>query len=213
MLLSSSRAQPKAQSQRSSIGKNRLHYFCGKSAFAPFSKIGDAEAAAMVRRLDVDGTKLALYLATKRKWTCCYWNPDVYSLDPNTSLSEDDRNEHAATYAAAIGSGSYYGVKVDGFIVNYRPALAKTKLDKSGMEWLLQVPFAYGFARGAMHCFLISYGDVTEVHWDGIGPSLYETRGLLLFPWLSGAIMLPPDAPHIPPHLSSTATSARYPIT
>ncbi len=53
--------------------------------------------------------------------------------------------------------------------------------------------FGFGLSKGGMHTWVFSKGKVYEVHWDKIGSELYEATPLRRFPWLSGAIIIPPD--------------------
>lgn len=58
---------------------------------------------------------------------------------------------------------------------------------------LKRVRFGVGVSKGGRHTWLFSLGWVYEVHWDQIGPSLYEKSSFETYGWLSGAIVLPPD--------------------
>ncbi|MEA1933833.1 MAG: hypothetical protein U9N60_05310 [Thermodesulfobacteriota bacterium] len=59
---------------------------------------------------------------------------------------------------------------------------------------LKKVKFAVGVSRGGKHTWLYSLGKVYEVHWDKIGAELYEVTNLEDYAWLSGALVVPPDA-------------------
>jgi hypothetical protein len=40
---------------------------------------------------------------------------------------------------------------------------------------------------------MYSYNTVFEVHWDKDGADLYERTSFYQWPWLSGAMLTPPD--------------------
>jgi hypothetical protein len=157
-----------------------------------FSDVGAPGAAATVRTLYNDGTDLAKYLVDSQDWAAYYWNPDV-------RFPADNDPEHPSSYRECVRTGLYYKVPVSGYVINYRLTNgSKTTLDRRGLAWLRGVKFGYGIARGAYHCFLVSHGDVYEVHFTEIGRSLYGVAPFDQFPWLSGAILVPPGTALLP---------------
>lgn len=133
-----------------------------------------------------EGIPLANYLV-QSGWVAYYWNPDVRH-------PRDGGSEHAFSYQQAVKTGKYYGVKVNGFVVNYnlQTATRATPNNDRVYQALSMVKFAYGIARGGKHTFLFSYGMVYEVHWDQIGPSLYGRTPFYTYQWLSGLLLVPP---------------------
>ncbi|MBX3400598.1 MAG: hypothetical protein KF873_17825 [Gemmataceae bacterium] len=144
-----------------------------------------------------EGMPLARYLV-RLGWKAYYWSPD-------TDNPKDGDKEHPYTYKVAIGQKKYYDMPVIGTIVNYAPhdaglpnwipvlgSMGDTKLDPAALLKLQNIRFAFGIARGAMHTFLFSAGDVYEVHWRDIGANLYGKTPLQNYDWLSGALVLPP---------------------
>jgi hypothetical protein len=61
-------------------------------------------------------------------------------------------------------------------------------------ENLKQIKFAYGVNRGGQHCFLLSYGEVVEAHWDKEAPVLYGRTPFYGYEWNSGVLLTPPDS-------------------
>jgi hypothetical protein len=150
-----------------------------------YNDTGNADAAARIKSLYEDGSVLGKYLVDGLHWTGYYWNPDVRH-------PADGQAEHPSTYWEVQHTGFYYGIKISGNIINYRLTESGIVSNNIGLLWLKSVKFAYGIARGATHCFLISYGNIYEVHWTGIGEDLYKVTPFERFEWLSGAIMVPP---------------------
>jgi hypothetical protein len=134
------------------------------------------------------GTDLAAYLV-KLGWKACYWNPDVRS-------PSDGASEHPFSYQQAVKTGKYYGIKVTSFAVDYnlQAPTAKAPNNTRIFRKLSFLKFAYGIARGGYHTFLYSFGTVFEVHWDQIGTGLYEKSPFYTYEWLSGLLLVPPDA-------------------
>ena len=147
-----------------------------------------------------DGGELAKYLVESAGWKAYYWNPDVRH-------PADGDDEHPYSYRIAKDK-KYYGylnttthpeakIPITGLIVNFRPTSVagegQTPLQTEQLSWFKQVPFAYGIARGGTHTFVVSRGKIYEVHWDQIGESLYEVSNFEDFPWLSGAVVIPPN--------------------
>jgi hypothetical protein len=133
------------------------------------------------------GTDLAKELQ-KDGWESVYWNPD-------TKKSADGSAEH--TYSAAIvnRNKTYYGIKVDHQLTNYRPATdSNTQADSSGIDKLKDIPFFFGLARGGMHTFVGRDGNVNEFSWTSMPNSTSAIKDVPLqdYAWLSGLIMVPP---------------------
>jgi len=168
-----------------------------------FEKAGDKAAAGKVKGLGKLGTELAAYLVKSHKWKAVYINPDV-------NHPRDKSYEHVMTYKTVMGKSPYYGIAIDQTVVNYTPtpksdpnfvsfkgkgmSADPTDEDDSQMRELKKIKFGVGVSRGGMHTWLYSYGMVYEVHWDKVGADLYGTTDIENFEWLSGAIVIPPDA-------------------
>jgi hypothetical protein len=154
-----------------------------------------------------NGMELAAYLVTQN-WKAHYWNPDVYH-------PRDGDGEHERSFTTmALARGTYYDVPLSGLIVGYNKQV-KFTTEHRGWIWpfgrdvkvstedpanlavfenLKQVKFAFGVNRGGRHCFLLSYGEVAEAHWDKEAPSLYERKPFFGYEWNSGIILTPPDS-------------------
>lgn len=168
-----------------------------------FEKNGDRLAATKVKTLGKHGTELAAYLVDKHKWKGVYINPDV-------NHPRDKDFEHVLTYKKVKEKSPYYGVPIEHAVVNYSPTSSNdpnfvsfkgrgmsadpTHKDDSQLNQLKKVKFGVGISRGGQHTWLYSSGYVYEVHWDKVGAELYEATDIESFDWLSGAIVIPPDA-------------------
>jgi hypothetical protein len=164
-----------------------------------FNQRGDKNAAAEVWKLGKRGVDLARYLVTAHHWKGIYINPDAkHPIDANS--------EHPYTSVFASRACTYYQIPLEYQIQNYtttpktHPAFRKiskkspeTPLNSIDIASLDQVDFGFGVSKGGMHTWVFSRGNVYEVLWDRVGPSLYEATSLRIFPWLSGAIVVPPD--------------------
>lgn len=154
-----------------------------------------------------DGMELARYLTTQQ-WKAHYWNPDVYQ-------PRDNDQEHTFSFVQAVRTKEYYKVPLSGLVVGYNkqvkfkeesrwrwlpPGFEKVKIPLENpanlrvFEDLKKVKFAAGFNRGGTHCFLFTYGEVLEVHWDQEGANLYGRTPLYGYEWNSGVILTPPDS-------------------
>lgn len=145
------------------------------------------EIKKTVHRQGSKGTDLAIELQ-KDGWEAIYWNPD-------SRKAEDGNNEHTYTAAITKRGKPYYGIQIDHRVTDYRPASGSTtQLDHSNLEKLRKVPFFFGLAKGGMHTFVGRDGKVNEFHWTAKpdDSNAIEERALEDFPWLSGAIMVPP---------------------
>jgi hypothetical protein len=168
-----------------------------------FKESGDAQSAQKVWTLGQRGTELAQYLVTKHSWQGVYINPDVnHPLDaPDPSSSE-----HPYSHYLANKTRQYYKIPLKYKVINYNPTpkehpafqqlnghLGETPLNAVDIAGLEKVKFGFGVSRGGMHTWLYAEGKVYEVHWNAIGADLYEATPLPMFPWLSGAIVIPAD--------------------
>jgi hypothetical protein len=153
-----------------------------------YQKVGNAGVATQVRKMTDKGTDLAKFLVTKRHWKAHYWNPDV-------SHPYDKKSEHPYSAKVARDTKQYYKIPLAGQIVDYRltPGTGKRKATVDALGRFSMVPFAVGIAGGGMHTFLCAYGNVYEVHWKGIGSSLYEETPFGEYPWLSGVVIVPKE--------------------
>ena len=161
-------------------------------------------SAAKIAKLGEYGTKLAAHLVNTHKWTGIYYNPDV-------NHPRDGNLEHTYSYyKKVVLSKQYYKIPISYWVINYKPtpkingnyksfsgiggSKDLTKKDVSQLDMLKKVKFAVGVSRGGKHTWLYSFGKVYEVHWDKIGAELYEATNLEDYAWLSGALVVPPDA-------------------
>ena len=129
-----------------------------------FEQTGQPDKAADVRSRSKKGTDLARYLVGLG-WKAYYWNPDV-------KVPRDGLSEHPFAYKTTKQSGSYYSVRVSGYIIDYnltpssggfgcggpgrRPPNDMTAFDKFS-----KVKFAYGLdQRWHAHLSLFL--------WDGV---------------------------------------------
>jgi len=165
-----------------------------------YEKVGNPTMAARVRGQG-RGIELATLLVADG-WKAHYWNPDVRHPRDNSS-------EHPYSYQVAKKTGEYQAVmrggdvrklKLDGFIIDYNLVnpTAKVPNNIDVYNRLSSVRFAFGIARAGVHTFLFSCGMVFEVHWDKIGPDLYERSSFYDYKWLSGALIVPPDEAFVP---------------
>jgi hypothetical protein len=146
------------------------------------------EIAAEVTRHSGRGDILAKELR-KDGWMSVYWNPD-------TRQPRDGDAEHSFTAAKAARGEPYYGVPVDGNVVDYAPSHggAAQAENAATLEELKRSPFFFGIARGGRHTFVGGYGNIAELHWEAMpsNPAVIEQKRFEAFDWLSGVILLPP---------------------
>lgn len=168
-----------------------------------FEKVGDTSSAKKVGSLGKHGTELAKYLVDSHGWKGIFLNADL-------KHPEDGLDEHIAANRIASAKCTYYKIPVHHRLTNYR-LTRKTDADYGkytkketipSAEELVSavaihlVKFGFGVSKGGMHTWLFSYGSVYEVHYELSADSgrLYEARSLVgEFPWLSGALVVPPD--------------------
>lgn len=164
-----------------------------------FEQVGKPGAAKHVRKLGKHGNELSHYLVTTHNWQGIYINPDVvHSIDAST--------EHSYSNIQVGKTCAYYKIPIKYRVVNYSPTPSSdphfqkvnktapaTPLNDVDVKILDKVDFGFGISRGAKHTWLFSSGYIYEVHWDEIGPKLYERTAFAAFGWLSGAIVVPPD--------------------
>lgn len=162
------------------------------------------ERINQIGRKEQDGTKLAKYLVEEIGWKAHYWNPDVEE-------PRDKKDEHPFSYNQALKRKTYYDIHLSGLIINYYktsylwtkipvpmiPLQIPVPVDPSEtkiLEKLSKVKFAFGIARGGRHTFLVSYGEVFEVHYEEEGAKLYGKVAFKNYDWLSGVLVVPPDS-------------------
>jgi len=159
-----------------------------------FTELGDADAAKQIWHYIVSGTDVAAYLVQVYNWECIYINAD-------TRNPADGDSEHPFSYQIATKYCKYYKLPVSFMAVDYNPTPSSDALPITNptpendvdIGLLSQIKFGFGLSRGAMHTWVFSEGFVYEVHWCGIGDSLYEKTPLKGFEWLSGALVVPPE--------------------
>ncbi|MBI5872070.1 hypothetical protein HZB88_03205 [archaeon] len=143
-------------------------------------------AIADATQSGVDGINFVKALQ-KRNWKTVYYNPNVKN-------PEDKDEEHKYSYALAKQEGTYYRININDLLTDYKAGSIEAN---NKLAQLKKVPFAYVLARGGRHIAAISYGNIYEVHWVN-GPGNVKLMEKSSFekdwPWLSGVIVLPPDA-------------------
>ncbi|MEL0604834.1 hypothetical protein [Pseudoalteromonas undina] len=175
---------------------------------AAFSEVGNSEAKNTIWKKGHSGIITAQYLVSNLGWETVYINADI-------NHPADGENKHPLAYLQQVKrDGKYYNVPVHHALTNYRPTdkesaqeqglwkiyksrglkVGPTTLNIVDYNTMRKVPFGFGVSNGGMHTWLFSEGYVYEVHWDGIGASLYEKTPLNLFNWLSGVIIVPKDS-------------------
>ncbi len=173
-----------------------------------YTKLGRASVVDQLKRMfpRQDGMELSRYLVAQ-SWKAHYWNPDVYK-------PRDGLGEHTVSFTTAVATAKYYGVSLSGLIVGYNKQ-EKHKTTPPPWYWpfgdgvkvstedpdnlavfenLKKVRFCVGMNKGGTHCFLMSYGEVLEVHWDQEGTKLYGKSNFFGYEWNSGIILTPPDS-------------------
>ena len=182
-------------------------------------KIGYSDTVDKIKKMydRQDGIELAKFLTTSIGWNAHYWNPDVWH-------PRDRLGEHTYSYQKVLRTKSYYGIPISGLIVGYNkqdktpknvtiwtpvqipvpinfppipfPTTITIPADNTAVfERLKQVKFAFGVNKGGWHCFLLSYGEVFEVHWgENDVVRLYGKRDFYGYEWNSGVILTPPDS-------------------
>jgi hypothetical protein len=177
---------------------NCITYALNVISFA-FESIGNEKAAKKAWSLGQRGTELAAWLVNDHGWKGIYINPDV--VHPT-----DKDSEHSYSHHLANKTCRYYKIPLHYKVINYtvtpKTHAAFKKVNKNAgvtapnlidIANLSKVEFGFGVSRGGMHTWLFSKGSVYEVHWDAIGKGLYEASPLSKYPWLSGAIVVPPN--------------------
>lgn len=175
----------------SSIKESSCIGWAMENVGAAYAAAGKSDRWAEIQRAVVAkgsrGTVLAAELK-KDGWQAIYWNPDA--KNPSDGLAE-----HSFSASQVAKGKGYYGIEVDGQVINYRPTEGKnTKLDNSGLEKLKDIPFFFGLSKGGMHTFVGRKGEVNEFHWAEMPNSTtaIEQTPLEKFGWNSGLIMVPP---------------------
>lgn len=164
-----------------------------------FEQVGNKTAAKKIWSLGTHGNELASYLVDQHNWKGVYINPDV-------NHPTDSDSEHTYSNYLANKTCKYYKIPLSYKVVNYNttsklhPAfkkinkhLGESKLNLTDVKNLSKVKFGFGISRGGRHTWMFSLGKIYEVHWESIGTGLYESTKITKYPWLSGAIVVPPD--------------------
>jgi hypothetical protein len=156
-----------------------------------FSRAGDNRAAREVWKHIVSGVNVISYLQTEHNWECIYINPD-------TRNPEDGDQEHPFSWYLVKKYHNYYKLPVSFTAVDYRPNTSEeitspTQKNSKDIALLEAIKFGFGVSRGGVHTWVFVEGSVYEVHWYGIGDTLYEKTPLDEFGWLSGVIAVPPQ--------------------
>ena len=163
-----------------------------------FEETDKKDIAKKVGNLGHKGTALAKYLIDQHGWKAVYYNPDV-------NHPRDADGEHISSYYNQVKKACTYSVdKVPTAfkVINYRPSktivtpyLKETKKTTVDYDIFKLIPFGLGMSRGGMHVWLYSYGKVYESHWEkDFNNGLYTAIPLNNFAWLSGIVVVPPDA-------------------
>lgn len=165
-------------------------------------KSGQPNISQHVGNLGHKGTELAKYLITTHNWKGVYYNPDV-------NHPSDGHGEHISSYYLQVKRSCTYSVgkvPVSHSVINYNPSntIVSTNMGPTTRKIIdydafQRVPFGLGMSRGGSHVWLYSSGQVFESHWDKTAASkeLYSNVSLKNFKWLSGIIVVPPDAHHL----------------
>ena len=202
-----------------------------------YKQMGRADVLAKLKEMfpRQNGMELAGYLTTQG-WKAHYWNPDVYNpreSDPNGASAR----EHKFSFVEGVRTKEYYKVPLSGMIVGYNKQVKTKKetawiptiptpfgtiplpttIEKStenpanlrAFEDLKKVRFAAGFNKGGTHCFLFTYGEVLEVHWDQEGANLYGKTPLYGYEWNSGVVLTPPDSTYYSRSIDDIAAETR----
>ncbi len=145
------------------------------------------------------GDLLAKALVNKHGWSGIYLTPDKFH-------PRDGDQEHTFATTQALKNCSYAGVPISYAVLDYQPLdkshknfqalypFGERKLNRIDLDAISKIPFGFGLSRGGMHTWLFSKGFVYEVHWDEVGPNLYDKTAIQNFPWQSNLIVVPPDA-------------------
>ncbi|HET6282160.1 MAG TPA: hypothetical protein VFH73_14430 [Polyangia bacterium] len=171
-----------------------------------FDKAGMPSVRGELQKRRDRGTSVAKYLVDAQRWTALYYNPDV-------NHPRDAQAEHPYSYRRIRNGGDYYGIRIGAQLINYEPtpktdpsfksfsglglAAEATQQDLRLLQQCGRIRFGVGISRGGVHTWLFSSGFVYEVHWNQIGPALYERSPFKTYPFLSGVVVVPPDAPRI----------------
>jgi len=121
-----------------------------------------AEIEKIVRNNDMRGTVLAAELQ-KDGWQAFYYNPDTRDTS--------NRGEHTTSFAQVSAGQPYYGIRVDGMILNYGNGPSPE------LEKLRQAPFFCGVGFGGNHTFVGQDGRVNEVHWESMPDEKQPSSG------------------------------------
>ena len=144
------------------------------------------------------GSVLGKKLVILKNWVGIYMNPDV--VHPR-----DGSDEHTYTNFTVNKNCHYHQIPVRHKAVNYNPIHSshpeyqslfnkgETAFNLVDLQELRKVQFGVGMSRGDKHTWLFFKGTIYEVHWDGIGATLYEKTLFENYPWLSSIILVPPD--------------------
>jgi RHS repeat-associated protein len=164
------------------------YMYAEKVLMYAYSQIGRPDVVARIKQgwKDPDGKGqfgpgLAKYLVSLG-WSTYYWNPDVKN-------PSDGMQYHKDEWRILQKGGTYYGIGVDRYVVDYR--LGK---NRAAYDELMDFRFGFGLARGGVHNYLYSTGQILEVHWKNEGPDdLYGHSYFHNWSWQSGLILVPPD--------------------
>lgn len=195
--------------------KTNCIIYCKNVMSYAHKRIGRPDIAERVSSdPEESGVELAKYLTRPpMQWKAHYWNPDVRN-------SRDGDSEHSAGYRnMVVAQKTYYKIPLSGVIINYNLIYKKNKTvwtstptfnplipniplpvtttneDLEIYERVSKVKFAFGIARGARHTFMLSYGELFEVHYTESDPArLYGKKPFRNFGFNSGAIIVPPDS-------------------
>ena len=158
---------------------------------AAYAGVGRSAAFATIKSRVVAEGGRGIVLARELiadGWTGVYWNPD-------TKKPSDGSNEHTFSAMVARTQAKYYGLRIKGLVVDYRPSSDSTTTQNlSGLQKLAKVPFWFGMARGGTHTF-VGYGaTISEFHWSQMpdGENAIEESPFEKFSWLSGMVVVPP---------------------
>lgn len=183
---------------------------------------GNTEKANAVLKKGERGVDTANFLVKELGWEAVYINADI-------NHPRDGDYKHPLAYLEQVKKNStYYGIPVHHSMTNYRPTdkesaqeqglwriykskglkVGQTEMNIVDYKSMKEIPFGFGLSSGGMHIWLFIHGDVYEVHWEGIGNSLYSKTALRSYSWLSGLIVVPRDSKNLLKSLPKVAAHA-----
>jgi hypothetical protein len=174
-----------------------------------YTRVGETEIVKKLGELEKNGLRLdsdkgstdprkkglAAFLVDNG-WKAHYWNPDVYQPRDLQGHS-GEASEHTYSFQKVMGritgeDMSYKGVFPSGLVVGYNKT-TKYQNNRINSNYRDEEPentktfkelenekFCVTIARGGVHTFLLSRGNVWEVHWDQYKDEMGLRRKMLV---------------------------------